>query len=160
MDVIFCKITFKETTLKVLNIVDAASGMHIATQMADRTAETIWRAFVTGWLRWAGSPRCLRVDPHWSQIARSSSTKQKDEAYWWNQHRLKHTGRWDRWKTIPYVCDKLDTDIVEDIDVSQGDFQTMLDELTDAKNTLGTTQWIHAKTVGVRSDFQGARSHA
>ena len=75
MDVNFWKITFKEsprvkTTLKVLNIVDAASGMHIAIQIADQTAETIWRAFATGWLRWAGSPRCLRVDPHRSQIAR------------------------------------------------------------------------------------------
>ena len=59
-----------KTTLKVLNIVDAASGMHIAIQIADQTSETIWRAFATGWLRWAGSPRCLRVDPHRSQIAR------------------------------------------------------------------------------------------
>ena len=68
MDVNFWKITFKEsprvkTTLKVLNIVDAASGTHFAIQIADQTAETIWRAFATGWLRWAGSPRCLRVDP-------------------------------------------------------------------------------------------------
>ena len=55
-----------KTTLMVLNIVDAASGMHIA----DQTAETIWRAFATAWLRWAGSSRCLRVDPHRSQIAR------------------------------------------------------------------------------------------
>ena len=53
MDVSFWKITFKEsprvkTTLKVLNIVDAASGMHIAIQIADQTAETIWRVFATG----------------------------------------------------------------------------------------------------------------
>ena len=75
MDVSFSKITFKEsfrvkTTLKVLNTVDAASGMHIAIQIADQTAETVWRALATGWLRSAGSPRCLRVDPHRSQIAR------------------------------------------------------------------------------------------
>ena len=74
MDVNFWKITIKEhprekNTLKVLNIVDAASGMHIAIQIVDQTAETIWKAFATGWLRWAGSPRCLRVDPHRSQIA-------------------------------------------------------------------------------------------
>ena len=74
MDVNFWKISFKESreqkTLKVLNIVDTASGMHIAIQVAGQTAETIWKAFATGWLRWAGSPRCLRVDPHNSQIAR------------------------------------------------------------------------------------------
>ena len=85
MDVNFWKITFKEsprvkTTLEVLNIVDAASGMHIAVQVADQTAG----------LRSPGV----------------SSTKQKDEAYLWNQHRLKHTGRWDRWKTMPGTCDK------------------------------------------------------
>ena len=47
MDVNFWKISFKESrvkmTLKVLNIVDTASGMHIAIQVADQTAETIWR---------------------------------------------------------------------------------------------------------------------
>ena len=59
-----------KTTQKVLNIVDAASGMHMAIQIADQTAETIWSAFATGWWRWDGSPRCLRVDPHRSQIAR------------------------------------------------------------------------------------------
>ena len=73
-DVNFWKISFKESrekkTVKVLKIVDTASGMHIAIQVADQTAETICKDFATGWLRWAGSPRCLRVDPHSSQIAR------------------------------------------------------------------------------------------
>ena len=83
-----------KTTLKVLNIVDAASGMHIAIQIADHTAENIWEAFATGWLRWGGSPRCLRVDPHSSQIARGSFDKAGGrgifveptpaEAYWQN----------------------------------------------------------------------------
>ena len=50
--------------------------------------------------------------------------------------------------------------IVEDIDVSQSDFQTMLDELTDAKNSLVQHNWIHAKIVGVRSDSSGARTIA
>ena len=50
--------------------------------------------------------------------------------------------------------------IVEDIDVSQSDFQTLLHELTDAKNSLVQHTWIHAKTVGVRSDSQSATSHA
>ena len=49
---------------------DAASGMRIAFQIADHTAETIWKAFATGWLRWAGSSRCLRFVPRSSQIAR------------------------------------------------------------------------------------------
>ena len=118
MDVNFWKITFKEslgvkTTLKVLNIVDAASGMHIAIQIADQTAETIWRAFATRWLRWAGSPRCLRVDPHRSQIARGFFDKAEGRRiYLLNQHWLKHTGRWDKLKTMPGTCDKWDTELL------------------------------------------------
>ena len=61
---------------------------------------------------------------------------QKDEAYLWNQHRLKHTGRWDRWKNNARYLRQMGYRIVEDIDVSQSDFQTMLDELTDANNSL------------------------
>ena len=65
-----------------------------------------------------------------------SSTRQKDEAYLLNQHRLKHIGRWVKWKTMPGIFDKWDVKYFEDIDVSQNDFQTLLDELTDAKNSL------------------------
>ena len=37
---------------------------------------------------------------------------------------------------MPGIYDKWDTRFVEDIDVSQSDFQTMLDELTDAQRTV------------------------
>ena len=141
MDVNFRKISFKESprekkTLKVLSIVDTVSGMHIAIQIADQTAETIWRAFATGWLRWAGSPRCLRVDPHRSQIAGCSSTRQKDEAFFveptlaeahWQMGQVENNARYLR---------QMGYKILEDIDVSQSDFQTLLVELTDAKNSL------------------------
>ena len=141
MDVNFWKITFKEslrvkTTLKVLNIVDAASGMHIAIQIADQTAETTWRAFATGWLRWAGSPRCLRVDPHRSQIARGFFDKAEGRGIFveptpaeahWQMGQVENNARYLR---------QMGYRIVEDIDVSQGDFQTLLDELTDAQRTV------------------------
>ena len=153
MDVNFWKITFKEsprfkTTLKVLNIVDAASGMHIAIQIADQTAETIWRAFATGWLRWAGSPRCLRVDPHRSQIARGFFDKAEGRGIFveptpaeahWQMGQVENNAMYFR---------QTGYRIVEDIDVSQSDFQTMLDELTDAKNSLAQhsgympRQWV------------------
>ena len=42
----------------------------LRSRLLIKLPRTIWRAFATGWLRWAGSPRCLRVDPHRSQIAR------------------------------------------------------------------------------------------
>ena len=50
--------------------------------------------------------------------------------------------------------------ILEDIDVSEGDFQTLLGELTDAKKQSCAAEWIHAKAVGVRFDSNGARSLA
>ena len=106
MDVSFWKITFKEsprvkTTLEVLNIVDAASGMLIAIQIAAQTAETIWRAFATGWLEWLEAQDVFELIRTGLRSPGVSSTKQKDEAYLWNQHRLKHTDRWDTWKTMP-----------------------------------------------------------
>ena len=44
-----------------------------------------------------------------TETARVSSTKQKDAAYLLNQHRPKHTGRWDKLKTMSGTCDKWDT---------------------------------------------------
>ena len=112
MDVNFWKITIKEsrvkTTLKVLNIVDAASGMHIVIQIADQTAETIWRAFATGWLRWAGSPRCLRVDPHRSQVAREFFDKTEGRGLL-----VEPTPAEAHWlKTMPGTCDKWNTELL------------------------------------------------
>ena len=141
MDVNFWKITLTESPrvkTKLLNIVDAASGMHIAIQIADQTAETIWRAFATGWSRWAGSPRsrCLRVDPHRSQIAKGFFNKAEGRGIFveptlaeahWQMGQVENNARYLR---------QMGYRIVEDIDASQSDFQTMLDELTDAKNSL------------------------
>ena len=98
--------------------------MHIAIQVAYQTAETIWKAFATGWLRWAGSPRCLRVDPHSSQISRSFFDKAEGRGIFvepipaethWQMGQVEYNARCLR---------------------SEGDFQTLLDELTDEKNSL------------------------
>ena len=118
MDVNFWKISFKKSrekkTLKVLNIVETASGMHIAMQVADQTAETIWKAFATGWLRLAGRPRCLRVDPHSSQIARGFFDKAEGR------------GQMGQVENNAWYLRQTGYKILEDIDVSQSDFQTLL----------------------------------
>ena len=165
MDVNFWKITFKEcprvkTTLEVLNIVDAASSLHIAIQIADQSAKTIWRTFATGWLRWAGSPKCLRVDAHRSQIARGFFDKAEGSGIFveptpaeahWQMGQVENNVRYLR---------QMGYRIVEDIDVSQSDFQTMLGRADGCKEQSGATQWIHVTTVGVRSDSSGARTLA
>ena len=50
--------------------------------------------------------------------------------------------------------------ILEDIDVSQSDFQTMLDELTDAKNSLVQHNGYMARQWVFGLIPRGARSHA
>ena len=54
----------------VLNIVDTASGMHIASIIPYHTSLTLWKTFVHGWARWARAPKCLRVVPHRAQISK------------------------------------------------------------------------------------------
>ena len=137
MDVNFWKVTFKEsprvqTTLKVLNFVDAVSGMHIAIQIADQTAESIWKAFATGWLRWAGSPRCP-VDPHRSQIARGFFDKAEGRGIIVEPTPAEAHRQMGQVENNARYLRQMGYKILEDIDVSEGDFQTMLDELTDAK---------------------------
>ena len=131
MDVNFWKVTFKEslrvkTTMKVLNIVDAASGMQIAFQIDDQSVETIWKAFSTGWLRWAGSPRCLRVDPHSSQIARGVFDKTErrgifveptpDEAHW----------QMGQVETMPDISDRWDTNFLMTLMCQKATFRQCL----------------------------------
>ena len=115
---------------------DASSGMHIAIQIADQTAEAIWRAFATGWLRWAGSPRCLRFDPHRSQIARGFFDKAEGRGIFVEPTPAEAHWQMGQVENNAWYLRQMGYRIVEDIDLSQSDFQTMLDELTDAKNSL------------------------
>ena len=87
--------------------------MHIAIQIADQTAETIWRAFrdrlvEMGWK----SKMSFELIRTGLRLPGGSSTKQKDVAYLLNQHRPKHTGRWDKLKTMSGICDKWDTGLL------------------------------------------------
>ena len=68
MDVNFPKFSERRNrekkTLTVLIIVDAASEMHIPSRIPNQTSHTLWKTFAHDWLRWAGAPKRLRVDPH------------------------------------------------------------------------------------------------
>ena len=56
--------------LTVANIVNGASGMHIASRIPNPASSTLSETFAHGWLRWAGAPKCFEVDLHRSQISR------------------------------------------------------------------------------------------
>ena len=114
MDVNFWKISFKESREKKTNQGAKHRGyrtrMHIAIQVAAQTAETIWKAFATGWLQ---AQDVFGVDPHSSQIAIFVEPTLA-EAHW-------QKGQ------VEKQCQVSATNgykILEDIDVSEGDFQT------------------------------------
>ena len=81
MDVNFWKLKERHSrekkALTVLNIVDAASGMHIASQIPYQTSHTLSKTFARGWLRLAGAPKRFRV-PHRAQIRQDFFDQPKD----------------------------------------------------------------------------------
>ena len=56
--------------LTTLNIVDAASGMHIAPTIVNQVSSTLSKTFAHVTLRWACARKCLRVDPHRAHVSR------------------------------------------------------------------------------------------
>ena len=56
-------------TWTTLNIVDAASGMHMESRAPNQTSHTLWETFTNGWHCWAGAPKFL-MDPHRAQISK------------------------------------------------------------------------------------------
>ena len=79
------------------------------------------------------SGRCLRVDPHSSQIARGFFDKAAGRGTFveptpaqahWQMGQVENNARYLR---------QMGYTILEDIEVLQSDFQTLLGELTDAK---------------------------
>ena len=72
MDVNFRKLKKRHSRENntLMNIVDAASGMHIASRNPNQTSHTLWNTFALGWLRWAGAPKRLRVDLLRAQISK------------------------------------------------------------------------------------------
>ena len=122
--------------MTVLHIVDAGSGMRGPDQTSHRCGKTL----AHGWLRWAGAPNCLRVDPHGAQITGNSLIKPKDEgisvdpgladAHW-------HMGQDENQARELRVTGNR---AMEDMDIGEADFQLLLDEVTDPKTILCSTR--------------------
>ena len=131
-----------------MHIADAASGMHIASRIPNQTSHTLWKTFAHGWLRWAGAPKCLREDPHRTQISKECFDQAERRGIFvdpvpaethWHIEQVENHARYLR------MMDRT----VEDLDIDDADFQVLLDELTGAKNNLLQKTWIFAETVGL-----------
>ena len=50
-------------------MIDEATRFHMAEVVLNQSPATLYEAILRGWIRWAGPPRFVLVDPHRSQIA-------------------------------------------------------------------------------------------
>ena len=67
--------------------------MHMAVMITNHSVQGAWQAFSAAWLRRAGAPKLLRVDPHRAWIAKEFFNKCEAknikfdpapaEAHWW-----------------------------------------------------------------------------
>ena len=54
----------------VYSMIDEATRFHTAEVVARQTAMDLFEAIMRGWIRWAGPPKFVLVDPHRAQISR------------------------------------------------------------------------------------------
>ena len=54
--------TVESTNLPCLNVVDLASTYQVVIPLSSTKSEDVAKAFVTGWVRWAGAPKHLLID--------------------------------------------------------------------------------------------------
>ena len=53
----------------IYSMIDEATRFHVAEVVEDQTAYSLYQAIMRAWVKWAGPPRFLIVDPHRSQVA-------------------------------------------------------------------------------------------
>ncbi len=54
----------------VYSMIDEATRFHNAEVVVRQTAMDLFEAIMRGWIRWAGQPKFVLVDPHPAQINR------------------------------------------------------------------------------------------
>ena len=52
------------------SMIDEATRFHVTQILPSQTARDLYEAIMTAWVKWAGAPRFLLVDPHRSHLAR------------------------------------------------------------------------------------------
>ena len=54
----------------VYSMIDEATRFHVTQILPSQSARDLYEAIMTAWVKWAGAPRFLLVDPHRSHLAR------------------------------------------------------------------------------------------
>ena len=54
----------------VYSMIDYATRFHVTQILSTQSARDLYEAIMTAWVKWAGAPRFLLVDPHRSHLAR------------------------------------------------------------------------------------------
>ena len=140
MEVNFWKLKERQSrekkTLTGLNIVDAVSGMHIASRFPNQTSHTLGKTFAHGWPRWAGALKSLRADPHRAQTSKEVFDQAEGrrvcvysvvtEAHWHTERVENHA------RDLRMMGDRTMEDLITD----EADFQQLLDELAMFLRTI------------------------
>ena len=61
---------FRGERVLVYSMIDEATRFHVAEVVIRQGAMDLFEAIMRGWIRWAGSPKFVLVDPHRAQISR------------------------------------------------------------------------------------------
>ena len=61
---------FRGREVSVYSMIDEATRFHVTQILPSQSARDLYEAIMTAWVKWAGVPRFLLVDPHRSHLAR------------------------------------------------------------------------------------------
>ena len=61
---------FEGRQVLLYHMIDEATRFHVAQVLEGQSAMQLYEAIMASWVKWAGAPRFIIVDPHRSQIAK------------------------------------------------------------------------------------------
>ena len=61
---------FRGREVLVFSMIDEATRFHVTQILPSQSARDLYEAIMAAWLKWAGAPRFLLVNPHKSHLAR------------------------------------------------------------------------------------------
>ena len=86
----------------VYSLIDEATRFHVTQIVSSQSARDLYEAIMNAWVKWAGAPRFLLVDPHRSHLARQF-IEQLGLPFLWELQRLR--GPVVLWNVMEHMCD-------------------------------------------------------